>query len=252
MGRYSSKLHFLMSAVLVLPAQGVFAACGPDMYFSESDYDHKAPMAAPSREFAEDMRMAKAGSRTGQRNVAVSYEAGYLVGKCDEKAAYWYAKAAKGGDDIAIKWVAARNYREKFSIGPECIGPGCDPDADDGPQYMSLSASGTRGHFFATITINGVSVVGMIDTGASTVAMSPATAALLGISGEGFSAQKVNTANGVTVAFDKVIPRMKVGPLSVSNVEISVAPNTTMTLIGMSALRQLKMSAVDGLMTLSK
>jgi hypothetical protein len=44
--------------------------------FSKSDYDHKVPMAAPSREFSEDMRMAKAGSRTGQRNVAVSYEAG--------------------------------------------------------------------------------------------------------------------------------------------------------------------------------
>lgn len=252
MSKNPVKRFIFLPLFFALPMDAAWAACEPDVYFSESDYAHTTPLATPSREFADDMRSAKAGNRTGQRNIAVSYETGYLVAKCDEKAAYWYAKAAKGGDAVAAKWIAERDMLDKMATGPSCIGASCDADGDDGSSPTSFSIGGSHGHFLANVTINGVTVVGLIDTGASTLAMSPATAHAMGITGEGFHFQRSITANGGVVALDKVIPHVKIGPLTVTNVEISVMPRLSITLIGASVLRQLKMSTANETMTLSK
>lgn len=56
-----------------------------------------------------------------QRNVAVSYDAGYLVNACPEKAHYWYQKAANKGDQIAQDWLARFNKLKAMHDGPEFI-----------------------------------------------------------------------------------------------------------------------------------
>lgn len=239
-------------AIFISSMQVAAAGCGPDQYFAASDYDHKTPLAKPERDFADDLRRAKAGDHLAQRNVAVSYETGYLVSRCDEQALFWYGKAAKGGDKEAQKWVTEHDEAERMAAGPSCVGTNCGVNADTGAQQMTLVARGAHGHFYTTLTINGVSVDAVIDTGASTVAISAVTASRMGISPQGFTQIRVGTANGVTTAYNKTIAQLQVGQLMLSNVEISVVPNTTGTLIGMSALRQLKVDVNNGYMTLSK
>lgn len=56
-------------------------------------------------EFARSLILAGRGNVVEQRNVAVGYEVGYQVGKCYKDAYYWYSKAAKNGDRIAIDWM---------------------------------------------------------------------------------------------------------------------------------------------------
>ncbi len=239
-------------AVFAFRSEAAFAGCGPDQYFSASDYDHKTPLSKPEREFADDLRRAKAGDRVAQRNVAISYETGYLVGKCDEQAAYWYGKAAKGGDKDAAAWVAEHDEADRLATGPDCVGANCSAGTGTGPQRMTLVARGAHGHFFTTLSINGVTVDAMIDTGASTVAISAAMATRMGISPQGFTPVRMNTANGVATAYIKTVPQVRLGSLDLSNVEVAVSQNNTMTLVGMSALRQLKVDVDKGYMTLSK
>ena len=250
MSRDFIKPAVALLAVFALPVQVAFADCGPEQYFAASDFDHKTPLAAPPREFADDLRKAKAGDHTAQRNIAISYETGYQVGQCDEQAAYWYAKAAKGGDKAAAQWVEEHAAAERLAARPSCIGDACNA-MDSGPQRMTLVASGASGHYFTTLSINGVTVNAIIDTGASTVAMSTDTAKKLKISDEGFTRRLGVTANGVVTAYSKTIPQIQVGSIDVRNVEIDVLQSATPTLIGMSALRQLKVSVDNNNMTLS-
>lgn len=238
--------------IAVLSMQAAFAACGPEQYFSAADYDHKTPLAKPEREFADDLRRARAGDHIAQRNIAISYETGYLVSQCDEQAASWYGKAAKGGDKDAAAWVAEHDAADRLSRGADCIGTACSANAGTGPQHMTLSARGMHGQFFTTLTINDVTVDAMIDTGASTVAMSVVTATRMGIPFQGFMPTRVNTANGIALAYIKTVPQLRLGMFDLNNVEVTVIQSNTPTLVGMSALRQLQVSVDKGYMTLSK
>src|SRR6185437_1137621 len=50
---------------------------------------------------------------------------GYQTGQCGEQAAQWYAKAAKGGDGTAQRWMAEHDEAERFAAGPTCVGSNC-------------------------------------------------------------------------------------------------------------------------------
>ena len=88
-------------------------------YFSPEDFNHARPLLKPYPEFAESYKRAKAGDAVEQRNMAVSYDAGYLVNACPEKAHFWYQKAAANGDRIAQNWLARYNKLKAISDGPE-------------------------------------------------------------------------------------------------------------------------------------
>ncbi|PRC92052.1 retropepsin-like aspartic protease family protein [Solimicrobium silvestre] len=119
-------------------------------------------------------------------------------------------------------------------------------------QSDSLTLYANSGHQYSTtLTINGVTVPGFIDTGATFVVVSLETAIKMHLAGEGFRAQYMQTANGVIRSANKTIPVIKVGKFELYNVEISIVANAP-TLIGMSALSQLKFSNENGNMTLSK
>lgn len=93
-----------------------------DAYFSPDDHSHEYPLQKPHPEFMKSYKRAKAGDAMEQRNVAVSYDAGYLVNVCPEKAHYWYQKAASKGDQIAQDWLARFNKLKAMHDGPEFMG----------------------------------------------------------------------------------------------------------------------------------
>ncbi|HEY6898767.1 MAG TPA: TIGR02281 family clan AA aspartic protease [Rhodocyclaceae bacterium] len=246
-------LAFVSSAIAGKPA--VFPSvpadeCGREAYAAPEDYSDSYPLTRPHAELAKTLAAARKGNALEQRNLAASYESGYLVSQCLSKAAHWYRQAAKGGDEVAKNWVARRDVFDKLSAGPECMEVSCNVPSYGEHQALSL-VSDPMGHFFTTLTINGVTVRGMIDTGASTIAMSYATAASMGVSLDGQAGQAI-TANGVVAATMTVVPRVRVGSIDLDNVEVGMSANNSMVLIGMSVLRRLRISASDGQMLLSK
>jgi len=252
-------LKSLLRIFLVSACCGVFGAaahaaedCGPEVYFTSDDMLNELPLARPAPDFMKRLHAPKRGDAVAQRNLAVSYESGYLVGRCREKALHWYRHAGRNGDAAAKRWLAQYEALEKLARRPECTDYLCGvSEGDDAPRVMSLR-SGRHGHFFADLTINGVTVRdALIDTGASTIAISTATAGLMGISLEGKAAQST-TANGIVSGIIKVVPQVRVGQITLKDILVMILPNVGTPLIGMSFLGRLKMSAANGQMILSR
>lgn len=122
-----------------------------------------------------------------------------------------------------------------------------------GAQKVVLSAD-ARGHFFASGTINGAPADFLVDTGASTIAISTALAKRMGISylsGErGYSATAAGTASVYRVVFNTV----KVGAITLNQVEGVVVEGNQLpvALLGMSFLNRLSMKREGSTMTLIK
>jgi aspartyl protease family protein len=99
-----------------------------------------------------------------------------------------------------------------------------------------------RGHFTSTFKLNGRQVDGMIDTGATLVAVNTSTARRIGLSlnPSDFS-HEVSTANGTIKAAVVAIDRLQIGSISVDNVQAIVLDDKALqtNLIGMSFLKRL-------------
>lgn len=102
--------------------------------------------------------------------------------------------------------------------------------------------AGAGGHFYGTFTINGRKQDGLIDTGASTVAINLSAAQRLGLSPNKLVFDtSVDTANGRIKAARVQLDKMTIGPVSVGNVDALVLPDTSLSgmLVGMSFLGKL-------------
>ena len=100
-----------------------------------------------------------------------------------------------------------------------------------------------QGHFTADFRINGRSVRGLIDTGATYVAINKSTARQLGVSlTQSDFKYQVQTANGKTGAARVNLARMEIGAISVEDVEAFVLEDKALssTLIGMSFMSKLQ------------
>lgn len=225
--------------------------CDREEYFHPDETRSREVLKRPHAEFARMRLAARKGDPSEQRNLAVSYESGYLVGRCFPKAVEWYGRAAKGGDEVAKKWLARNDGLLKLMSAPECYGASCNMGGEGLPRTMSL-VSDPRGHFFADVTINGVTARGMIDTGASGLALGAATAEKMGVSSAGGKAGAASTANGTTSTISKRVPFVKVGVFTLEDVEVAILTNLDQPLIGMNVLRRLRMSSAGGQMTLSQ
>ncbi|MCD7110198.1 TIGR02281 family clan AA aspartic protease [Rhizobium sp. DKSPLA3] len=108
--------------------------------------------------------------------------------------------------------------------------------------------AGPGGHFSTTLDINGRSVRGLIDTGATVVALNESTARRIGLSLSTLDYSiSVSTANGLAKAASVTLKRIKVGNIAVENVAAMVLPDTALsdTLVGMSFLNRLSSFAVE-------
>lgn len=104
------------------------------------------------------------------------------------------------------------------------------------------------GHFFGTFTINGRKENGLVDTGASVIAINISTARRLGVSTGSLSFNaRVNTANGVVKAARVVLDRVEIGTIAVRDVEAMVLPDKSLSgmLVGMSFLNKLSSYRVE-------
>lgn len=117
-----------------------------------------------------------------------------------------------------------------------------------GPVAASSSQSATltadpRGHFVVDGQINGGSVRFLIDTGATTVALSSADAARLGIDYRKGQRALMGTANGAAVAYRLKLDTVRIGDIVLNNVDAAVLEGSHMpfALLGMSFLNRTEM-----------
>lgn len=103
--------------------------------------------------------------------------------------------------------------------------------------------AGDNGHYHTEADVNGRSIEVMVDTGASTVALTYRDAETAGIflKPSDFTHQ-VSTANGVTKVAPVMLDRVSIGDITVRNVQGVVAEDGDLgvTLLGMSFLSRLE------------
>lgn len=123
----------------------------------------------------------------------------------------------------------------------------------DGRQNVTLTAD-TRGHFVGTGSINGGSVRFLVDTGATFVSLPASEARRLGINYLRGQRGQVQTANGVAVAYRVKLDTVRIGDVTLNNVDAVVAESDAMgvILLGMSFLNRMEMKRDGQSMTLTK
>jgi aspartyl protease family protein len=113
---------------------------------------------------------------------------------------------------------------------------------------VALSAN-AEGHFVADASVNGSRVTLMVDTGATTVALTDATARRLGIYPlKSAYDVRLSTANGTVMAARVTLREIRLGGLSVRNVTAVVVPGNALPvdLLGMSFLSRLAKFEIAG------
>ena len=116
---------------------------------------------------------------------------------------------------------------------------------------VTLTAD-SRGHFVTTGTINGTSVRFLVDTGASSVALSVNEARRLGINYLAGNPGQVTTANGTAMAYKLKLDNVRVGEITLNNVDCVVVDGLglNIALLGMSFLNRTRMQRDGDTLTL--
>jgi len=112
------------------------------------------------------------------------------------------------------------------------------------------------GHFRTELRFNGRRVEGLIDTGATLIAMNETTARKVGVAVPRTAFKhEINTANGKTKAAVVRIDTVEIGRIRVSDVDAVVLEDEALSgiLVGMSLLRQLaRFEVKDGTLLLEQ
>jgi clan AA aspartic protease (TIGR02281 family) len=232
--RLASKTLLLLLCYVVFPA---YADCAPEKIINPS--------------FAKSLKLASQGNVIEQRNVAVSYEVGYLVGSCFSNAYFWYRQAARQGDKLSAEWLARNDALIALMNGPECYGSACGA-LRSSPGTTGTAYAGEGGHFFAPLSINGKTINGMIDTGATVIALNTAGEAELGINFSQAEQGTSGTANGAMMNRIMTVSNVSVAGVSLDNVQVACCINSPVSLIGMSFLSRVRFTVAGNTMNFRK
>lgn len=108
------------------------------------------------------------------------------------------------------------------------------------------------GHYVASGVINGVPVVYMLDTGATSVAVPQSLARKLDLTPG--ARYPVNTANGIVEVHSTKIRKLELGPIILENISAAINPGMLgdEILLGMSVLKQLEFHQAGDKLTLTQ
>ena len=124
------------------------------------------------------------------------------------------------GDQAVIE---ASGKRVVLAMGsPVSVGSSNGGGGGSGGSRIVLNVD-SRGHFMTPGTINGRTVNFMLDTGATTVAMSAADATRIGIDFQKGTPVQMNTANGIAQGYRLQLSSVRVGDVEVYDVEAIVS-----------------------------
>lgn len=158
-----------------------------------------------------------------------------------------------------VKLLSANSQMATFQIEGKTRELGMGQAASIGGVGANSSPSVTlyanaQGHFVSECQVNGVPLRFLLDTGATSVALNSGDAKFAKIDYKKGEPVMVSTANGVVTAYRVTIAHLKIGGISLSQVEGTVLEggSPSLVLMGMSALNRLDMKRHDIAMTLTK
>ena len=152
------------------------------------------------------------------------------------------------GNDAVVE---IKGKRVNVVMGGAQVSLGAQASAGGGSQIVLTAGSG--GHFMTAGGINGKAVRFMVDTGATSVAMSITDAEHIGLKYRDGQRVFVGTANGAVPAYRVRLAEVRIGDVVVYDVEAMVVPaQMEFILLGNSFLTRFQMKRENETMTLSK
>lgn len=141
--------------------------------------------------------------------------------------------------------------RQTLALGGSPVSLAGADSAGGGTQIALSAADG--GHFVTAGSINGKAVQFMVDTGATTIALSAAEADRIGLKYKDGEHLTGHTANGAVHGYRTSLGVVRVGDVQVYNVEAAVLPlPMPHVLLGNSFLNRFQMKRDNERMTLDK
>lgn len=151
--------------------------------------------------------------------------------------------------DLTERYLA---FRQPFEATPATLS---EPVKQAGAGRVALPADGA-GHFRANFKINGRAETGLVDTGASMIAINVSAARRFGLSPASLDFRaSVSTANGVVKGAPVTLDRVDIGSISLRGIEAIVLPDKALSgmLVGMTFLNRLSSYRVEaGVLHLSR
>jgi aspartyl protease family protein len=150
--------------------------------------------------------------------------------------------------DQAVLEIAGRQQTLRVGDAPASVG-GSGPAR--GNRIVLTAGSGD--HFVTQGAINGHAVSFMVDTGATTVAMSVSDADRLGIAYRKGQLARSSTANGVVAAYMVKLASVRIGDVEVYDVDAAVLPvSMPHVLLGNSFLTRFQMTRMNNQLVLER
>lgn len=147
--------------------------------------------------------------------------------------------------------IEVNGQRQTLRVGEAPVSQG-QSKTDAGAKRVVLTAD-SQGHFMPPGQINGRQVQFMVDTGASTVALSAADAKRIGLNYESGTKVNVSTANGNIVGYRVQLDSVRVGDAQIFGVTAIVVPQSMpFVLLGNSFLTRFQMQRTNDQLTLDK
>jgi aspartyl protease family protein len=141
--------------------------------------------------------------------------------------------------------------RQTLALGGSPVSLATTHSAGSGTQIVLPVADG--GHFVTAGSINGKAVQFMVDTGATTIALSAVEADRIGLKYKDGERLTGNTANGTVSGYRTSLGVVRVGDVQVYNVDAAVLPMPMPhVLLGNSFLNRFQMKRDNERMTLDK
>jgi aspartyl protease family protein len=152
--------------------------------------------------------------------------------------------------DVAQVEFGGRVQSLRVGASPVAVGGG--PAATGGAREIVLTA-GPGGHFITGGAINGQAVSFMVDTGATTVALSQSEATRIGLDLRNGERGLGSTANGLVPVLNLTLTSVRVGDVEVANVAATVLPaQMPHVLLGNSFLTRFNMRRENDVMRLAR
>ena len=129
------------------------------------------------------------------------------------------------------------------------------PAGDEGGVNSPVNLyADSRGHFYGNMSLNGVSLKYVVDTGATTVAMNSGDAKYAKIDYEKGQVVQSSTASGIANGYLITLNTLKIGSIVLNNVPAVVLEGgfPQDVLLGMSVLNRLDMQRDSAILTLKK
>lgn len=125
--------------------------------------------------------------------------------------------------------------------------------SSSGVETVTLYAN-PEGHFVSDCFINGVALRFLLDTGATMVALNSGDAKYAKIDYKHGTPIQLSTANGVVTAYRVTLASLRIGGLTLNQVEATVVEGGSppVVLLGMTALNRMSMKRDDIALTLTK